>query len=94
MPGLSRSGQNKSAIGNKINRFDFKKISPILCFSVFWESILVLGILWDVESSSACIKPLMLWQIGQDCKNSAWWVDMRAKTVTIAITNQYRCEMH
>jgi len=26
MPGLSRSGQNKSAIGNKINRFDVEKI--------------------------------------------------------------------
>ena len=87
MPGLSSSGQNKSAIGNKINRLDFKKISPTLILSIFEKLILVLGIFWDVESSTACMKTLTLWQIGQDCKNSAWSVDMRTNAVTIAITN-------
>ena len=48
MPGLSSSGQNKSAIGNKINRLDFKKISPTLCLSIFEKPILVLWIFWNV----------------------------------------------
>ena len=50
MPGLSRSGQNKSAIGNKINRFDVEKIFKQMCRSV--SGVLSKWINWNKKTGS------------------------------------------